>query len=77
MSADVTLAAFALCAAITFALPNSAMHEKSVNYLALHVFLKTCVYVPAYAANINTVRSLSHFLAIASLFGMLVGVARG
>jgi hypothetical protein len=44
MSVNVALAAFALCAALTVTLPNSAVHEKSVNYLTLHVFLKTCVY---------------------------------
>ncbi|KAF8574529.1 hypothetical protein K439DRAFT_830450 [Ramaria rubella] len=71
--------AFVICAATTLSLSifgaERELSEKSINYLVLHVFLKTCVYIPAYAAGFGTLRSFTHLLAIASLLGLLVGVA--
>ncbi|KAG8914708.1 hypothetical protein FRC01_003956 [Tulasnella sp. 417] len=73
-----TFPIYALAAALTALLgsrslstPAVALYDQAVNLLALHVFCKTIIYIPAYLQDFGRLRSVSHFLDIGALLAVL------
>ncbi|KIO28963.1 hypothetical protein M407DRAFT_174500 [Tulasnella calospora MUT 4182] len=63
---------FALVAGLTAAQgPSSSLYHQGVTLLALHVFCKTIIFVPAYVKGLGVTRSAAHFIAIGALLGSL------
>ncbi|KAG8943264.1 hypothetical protein FRC04_003131 [Tulasnella sp. 424] len=63
---------FALVAGLTAAQgPSSALYHQAVALLALHVFCKAIIFVPAYIKDLGVLRSAAHFIGIGALLGSL------
>ncbi|KAG9047643.1 hypothetical protein FS837_001836 [Tulasnella sp. UAMH 9824] len=63
---------FALVAGLTAAQgPSNALYHQGVTLLALHVFCKAVIFVPAYIKGLGVLRSAAHFIAIGALLGSL------
>lgn len=45
-----------------------------LNALALHIFIRVCIYAPAYALDTDLVRTLSHMSSISALLVALLGL---
>ncbi|KAG9019499.1 hypothetical protein FRB90_001160 [Tulasnella sp. 427] len=63
---------FALVAGLTASQPiTSPLYHQSVTLLALHVFCKAIIFVPAYLKDLGLLRSAVHFVGIGALLGSL------
>ncbi|KIO28955.1 hypothetical protein M407DRAFT_21861 [Tulasnella calospora MUT 4182] len=79
-----TFPIYALVAALTALLgsrslsaPAVALYDHAANLLALHVFCKTIIYIPAYLQDLGELRSVSHFLGIGALLAVLYQLTFG
>lgn len=73
--------AFAICVAITLALPlyiadSTEPMEQCINFLLLAAFCKAVLYIPAYAFGYATLRSLIHLMNNGALLGLIVSVIK-
>ncbi|KAG8901838.1 hypothetical protein FRB99_005077 [Tulasnella sp. 403] len=55
---------FALSTGLTYALEGKKISQQGLNFLVLHVFAKTFIYIPAYLADLDALRTVSHFIGI-------------
>ncbi|GJJ15721.1 hypothetical protein Clacol_009999 [Clathrus columnatus] len=73
--------AFAICVAITLALPlyiadSTEPMNRCINFLLLAAFCKTVLYVPAYVLGYPTFRTFTHLMNNGALLGLIISVIK-